>query len=249
MTLPLSSAPRSAGVSWSPAWGGPARTLSPQAFGLCSWLGLVTGCTWKPGCDFKTQQGVDGGPGGEVGARSSAAGTQGTAARSMARPLAKRGARLCRPAQSGVQRAAAGQWASVAGGQGRCVLFPPHLKAEGPASSVHTRFRRPGQSSRGRALPLPAGPAGLAKAEPCAPRRQAGALGPRAAAPSESPRVLGAQRSRGPCARSSPGGAPPSRSLQSLEGPSLSRRGLADPVGAPGLTRQRHLKGEVARGV
>lgn len=172
MTLPLSSAPRSPGVSWSPVWGGPARTLSPQAFGLCSWLGLVTGCTGKPGCDFKTQQGVDGGPGGEVGARSSAAGTQGTAARSMARPLAKRGARLCRPAQSGGQRAAAGQWASVAGGQGRCVLFPPHLKAEGPASSVHTRFRRPGQSSRGRALPLPAGLAGLAKAEPRAPRRR-----------------------------------------------------------------------------
>lgn len=207
MTLPLSSAPRSPGVSWSPAWGGPARTLSPQAFGLCSWLGLVTGCTWKPGCDFKTQQGVDGGPGGEVGARSSAAGTQGTAARSMARPLAKRGARLCRPAQSGGQRAAAGQWASVAGGQGRCVLFPPHLKAEGPASSVHTRFRRPGQSSRGRALPLPGAGEGRAS---------------RSTTPGRSPGPEGGRAQREPARSGSTAVTRPLRAVISGRGPTLA---------------------------
>lgn len=204
MTLPLSSAPRSAGVSWSPAWGGPARTLSPQAFGLCSWLGLVTGCTWKLGCDFKTQQGVDGGPGGEVGARSSAAGTQGTAARSMARPLAKRGARLCRPAQSGVQRAAAGQWASVAGGQGRCVLFPPHLKAEGPASSVHTRFQGAGTSPSRRASG-----AGEGRAS-------------RSTTPGRSPGPEGGRAQREPARSGSTAVTRPQRAVVSGRGPTLA---------------------------
>lgn len=35
----------------------PTCTLSPEPFELCSCL--LTGFTWKPGCDFRTQQGVN----------------------------------------------------------------------------------------------------------------------------------------------------------------------------------------------
>ena len=60
-----------------PRWAlGPTCTLSPEPFELCSCL--VTDFTWKPGCDFKTQQKVNVDcADGEVRAWSRSAGTEG----------------------------------------------------------------------------------------------------------------------------------------------------------------------------